>query len=163
MIRFHSAVVPHLVDIERIKPHPGNANNGDVDEIVVSIVTNGCYRPIYASADGTILAGHHLYAALLELNASKVPVLFLDTEDTEDESTRILLGDNKIARQAKMDRHAEMDLLKTLDDYTGTGYSESEVVAFIAKTEKEESKGLSFPEGGVKPIPTCECCGQEMP
>ena len=163
MIRYHSRIVPLLVDANRIAQHPGNANLGDVDEIVVSIVKNGCYRPIYATTDGTILAGHHLYAALLELGAEKVPVIFLDTEDDTDEATRILLVDNKSARAAKTDRHAEMDLLKSLDDYTGSGYSESEVVAFIASQEKAESKPLDFGPEGIKPIPTCDCCGQELP
>lgn len=163
MIRYHKAVVPLLVDADTIRPHPGNANLGDVDEIIVSITKNGCYRPIYASTDGTILAGHHLYAALLDLGATRVPVMFLDTEDGADESVRILLADNKIARAAKMDRHAEMELLKSLDDYTGSGYSESEVVAFIARTEAEESRGLDFGPEGVKVPKVCQCCGQEMP
>lgn len=161
MIRFHSAVTHLLVPIERVHPHPDNANNGDVDEIVVSIVRNGCYRPIYADSEGTILAGHHLYAALLELGATQVPVMFLDTEPGEDEGVRILLGDNRIARKAKMDSGLELKLLQTLDDYTGSGYTEKEVVAFLAKMDAQER--LTFPEEPLPSLPTCPNCGEVLP
>lgn len=130
MIRFHSALTPFMVPAEEVRPDPRNANNGDTDAIIESITVNGCYRPIYAAREsGTIVAGHHVYAALLEMGAQMVPVCWVDG-DTE-QATRILLGDNEIARLAWLDLALELDLLDYLErtekGLAGTGFTPQRV------------------------------------
>lgn len=130
MIRYHASQMEHLVPAETIHPDPHNANNGDVDALIGSILTNGCYRPVYASrATGTIVAGHTLYAALLELGAQVIPVEWVDGD--REQEVRINLGDNEIARLARMDRALELDLLDYLEStekgLAGTGYTPERV------------------------------------
>ena len=65
-----------MVPIDKVHQHPENDNNGDVDEIVNSMLVTGVYRPIYASrATGNIVAGNHTYLAMLDLGAKFVPVV----------------------------------------------------------------------------------------
>lgn len=144
-IRYHSAVEEMLVPADTIRPHRDNPNNGDVDSIIESILINGCYRPIYCNAKGTILAGHHLYAALLELGATTVPVMFLDTEEDDvPEAVRIMLVDNASAAHARIDRGLEAFNLGRLSDYHGTGYTQREAQEIIAKAEDGGGGGLSY-------------------
>lgn len=165
MIRFHSHLAPLMVDANSIYPNPENPNNGDVDSIIISIVKNGCYRPIYVDESGMILAGHHLYAALLELGATQVPASFLDSEPESDEAYRILLADNSIARNSRIDTSQEVRVLGMLDDYDGTGYTREEVEEMLAKEDAQTP--LRFPEEGVGSTDYrqthCTCCGQELP
>ena len=91
-----------MAPIDRVKQHPKNDNNGDVDEIVASMQRTGVYRPIYVSrATGHIVAGNHTYVALLDLGAKAVPVVWLDLDETQE--LLILAADNKIARNARPD------------------------------------------------------------
>jgi hypothetical protein len=131
MIRYADALAELMVDADEVVPHHENANNGDVEAIVESLKTIGCYRPIYASrSTRRILAGHHLYTALLSEGETKVPVLWLDY--TEEEERRVLLGDNKIASLAKIDPGLEKALLEELVrtdlGLVGTGYVDADIV-----------------------------------
>lgn len=135
MIRFHDSVKPLLVDAGRLTPHQQNPNNGDVEEIVTSVQVNGCYRPVYAAPDGRIIAGHHLYAALLELGATQVPVLFLD-EGAEVAYKRIMVGDNEIARRARNDPGVLLEVLKEIrveseHGLAGTGVDDYDMLRLL--------------------------------
>jgi len=126
VIRYHTAIEPLLTPVDTVTPDPRNANNGDVDAIIASIIVNGCYRPIYASSlTREIVAGHHLYAALLEMGAGVIPVQWIDGD--REQATRILLADNEIARLAKMDYGLLVELLDNLAEtekgLAGTGFT----------------------------------------
>jgi ParB-like chromosome segregation protein Spo0J len=140
MIRFHSALADLMVPKDFIQPHPDNDNNGDVDELITSIMINGCYRPIYyQESTQYILAGHTLYAALLELGALMVPALPLDDDGTPNSGERILLTDNQIARLARRDDAATLNLLERLNErengLLGTGFNERDVENLRAISE----------------------------
>lgn len=117
-----------------VTPHPANANNGDVEEIVASMQIVGCYRPIYASArSGHIVGGHHVYEALLSQGHQRVPVKWVDCQSDEDE-LRVLAADNAIAKRSRMDPGLELDMLEALHGtelgLVGTGY-EVEDLTFL--------------------------------
>jgi hypothetical protein len=159
-IRYHDAVVPLLVGVEQLRPDPRNANNGDIDAIVQSIQVNGCYRPIYAAADGTIVAGHHLYAALLQLGATQVPVQTV--EGDAEARTRILIGDNEIARLAWTDEALLLDLLTSLAEtplaYEGTGWTQERVD--LLRLAQIEGHGFVVPDPADDALPhRCPECG----
>lgn len=124
MIRYHKAVHHLLVPTSKVFPNPRNDNNGDVDNLISSLLTSGCYRPIYTEPSGQIVAGHTLYAALLELGEVKVPRLDVDASGMD--ALRILVADNQIARLARPDRSMTRDLLGALDAeekrLLGTGF-----------------------------------------
>ena len=74
VVSYHPALDALLTPVDQIRQHQKNPKNGDIDAIAESITVNGCFRPIYAQrSSGTILAGHHLYQALLSLGAADVP------------------------------------------------------------------------------------------
>jgi ParB-like chromosome segregation protein Spo0J len=164
VIRFHPALADLMVPKDTLRPNPQNANNGDVDEIIASVLTNGCYRPIYATDDGMIVAGHHLYAALLELGALMVPVLYVNTDD--DGARRITLADNRIAALAKTDEALLLQLLEMVSQetmgLTGTGFDERYLTALREKVIADHERPLEFDSRGAEDLVhtiTCPQCG----
>lgn len=164
MIRFHAAVVDLLVDADKIHPDPRNANRGDTDAIIESIITNGCYRPVYVAADtGTIVAGHHLYDALLELGAPRIPVQYVDGDTAQ--ARRILIADNRIAALATMDEPLLLDLLDYLQRETeaglvGTGYSDDDLTDLREHVANAANSGWALGPSTPDPITvTCPKCG----
>lgn len=127
----HPALQPLLVDIATLRPHPENPKNGDLEAIEESIATNGLYRPLYVTDEGTILAGNHTYAAALSLGAEQLPVLRLDVDTTQ--ARRIMLADNRVADLGRYDDGLLLDLLAKIEDaepdlgVTGTGYTDDDL------------------------------------
>ncbi len=113
MIRWPDQLVDLLVPIEDVRQHPDNPNNGDAELIAEMIEVHGFYAPVAVQrSTGYILAGNHRYEALLSLDATSIPVVYLDVDD--EGATRILLGDNKSSRVARLDPAAEYRLLLAL-------------------------------------------------
>lgn len=110
-----------------LRPHPANPRNGDIDAIKESVRTNGVYRPIIATQDGTILAGHHLYHALGELGHDTVDVVLLPLDPNSAEARRIMVADNRTADLGRYDESVLLDLLDSLPDLDGTGYTDRDL------------------------------------
>lgn len=145
-VRFHESLEPLLTDIDKIRPHEGNANNGDVDAIVASINRFGFLAPIIADRDsGRILAGNHRYHALLELGSSVAPVVWADGLD-DVEAIGYLLADNRIAALAVTDNAQLLDLLRLLEQHStieATGYNKQDM-AFLEALEKSRLEQADF-------------------
>jgi hypothetical protein len=153
-----------MIPKNSIFPDPTNANNGDVDEIIASILSNGCYRPIYATEDGKIVAGHHLYAALLELGALMVPVIYVDGDNAD--GRRIMVADNRIAALAKQDDALLLQLLEMIaaEDrgLPGSGYDERYLIALREKVLSDSTQPLEYDTRGSEDLVhtiTCPACG----
>lgn len=167
MIRFHEGLADLMVPAGVLTPHPENANNGDIEEIVASIIKSGCYRPIYAAKDsGRIVAGHHLYHALLEMGAQMVPVVWIDG-DIEAERV-IMVGDNRIAALAKMDETQLLTLLNQIEadngSLVGTGFTEREKDRLTLKLLQEQEAPLEINLKGAEQLThtiTCPNCHYE--
>lgn len=163
MIRYHSALEPFLTPPDTVVPDPRNANNGDVDALIESIIVNGCYRPIYAASETReIVAGHTLYAALMELGAGVIPVQWVDGD--REQATRILLGDNEVARLARMDNGLLVSLLdylaQTDNGLIGTGFTPErhEDLRLLML----DTGGFEVPQAGPDPLPhRCPECHHE--
>lgn len=125
-VRFHEALDTIMCPIAELTPHPLNPNNGDVDEIVTSILENGYYpAPIIATTSGQIVVGNHRYAALMELGSEVAPVLRVDTDDIE--SLRIMLIDNRSSDLRRYDigqQVAVLEILERADALKGSGYNQ---------------------------------------
>lgn len=162
MIRFPAAVRALMAPADTVTPHPSNANNGDVDEIVQSLHINGCYRPIYYSTvTGHIIGGHHLYEALLSEGYDQIPLLPYENLTPEDE-LRILAADNYIARKARMDPGLEIEMLKKLREtetgLAGTGVDEE----YLRDIVGESGRGFSGEDIDVEEKLHCPHCGTEI-
>jgi ParB-like chromosome segregation protein Spo0J len=169
MIRFHKSLADLMVPSGVVTPHPDNDNNGDVDELVTSILVNGCYRPIYAHEKTSyILAGHTLYAALLELGALMVPVLWVDDDGTPNNGERILLTDNQIARLARRDDAATLQLLERLNEeengLLGSGFGDRDIENLRSIADYNMGTPLKFDMKGSESLThriTCPRCEYE--
>ena len=128
-VRFHSALDSILVDISILKPHPENANNGDVDAIVESILENGFYpQPLVVdSRNYEIVIGNHRYFALMELGSELAPVFFVDSDD-EIEILKIMLVDNRTNDLRRYDMGQLAKVLEKIQSerhtLKGTGFAD---------------------------------------
>ena len=143
---------------DTIKPHQQNPNNGDVDVVRESVLTNGVYRPIFVSAKTKeIVAGHTQYHVEVELQLEAgidepmVPVLFIDGGPAE--AKRILAVDNGSAAKAKMDDGLLLQLLRELEaadeGLRGSGYDDDDMAKLDAKVNGSDELGDGDGEPGV--------------
>lgn len=89
----HPALQPRLVPIDTAIPYPGNPRRGDQDSITASIADLGLYAGVVLQrSTGHILIGNHRRHALIELGAARIPVDFLDVDDTR--AAAIVARDN---------------------------------------------------------------------
>jgi len=137
-VQYHDALQPLLVPIDSVQQHPDNANNGDVDEIIMSIEVNGMYHPAtIQNSTGYLVRGNHTWLACKELAAEQFPVIGIDVGD--EEALRILMGDNKIANLAMMDKGLELNNLRRLQEsymLIGSGYKDADLEHLAAVSSK---------------------------
>jgi hypothetical protein len=131
LVRYHDDLAGLLTPIDDVQQHPENYNNGDLDAIVESIEVNGMYRPLYVQKDtGYIVAGNHTWLACKMLEATEVPVVYVDLNNHQ--ARKILVADNQIAALARPDDAQLLDLLDRIavdDGLSGTGFDENSVEA----------------------------------
>jgi ParB-like chromosome segregation protein Spo0J len=146
---------------DSLTQHPRNPRNGDVEAIKESILANGVYRPVIVAADGTILAGHHLWLALGELGRTQCDIVRLPIHPASTEATRILLADNRTADLGNYDDGLLARLLADLDADTGligTGYDHDDLAALL---DSIEDPGRGFGVSDTEP-PRCPNCGYTL-
>ena len=139
--------------LTKLHQHPSNPRNGDVDLIAESLHTNGQYKPIVVTPDGTILAGNHTYQAALGLGWESLATVTVDVESGSAEAKRIMLADNKTSDVAanRYDDGLLLALLESLDgDLVGTGYDQLQV--------GDLSPPVLNPEPSIT-APGCPKCG----
>ncbi len=120
----HKLVVP----IGDVKQRKHNPRRGDIDAIAESLERNGQYRPIVVNKPtGEILAGNHCHQAATKLGWKHIAVTFVDVD--EDEAARIVLADNRTADLGDYDDTLLLNLLRSLDEPAGTGYTQEDIDA----------------------------------
>lgn len=148
-------VKTELTPVDQLRPHPDNPNEGDPDEIAVSIAQNGFYRPVVARLDGTLLAGHNVYQAAHLSGLPELMVSFVDVDDTT--ALRILVGDNELAdlgpgTNPGLLLRALEKILDTADDpavaLAGTGVTLARVAQLQAELDDafSDKVGLNDPD-----------------
>lgn len=111
-----------LVPIESLEPWKDNPRRGDVAELVQSLKRFGQVRPVLVKG-GTIVAGHHLVLAALELGWTHIAVGDHDFGGDVEEARAYLLADNRLSELGHTDDallHAQLQALRSPD---GIGYS----------------------------------------
>ncbi len=126
------------VAVGDIRPHPDNPRQGDVDVLMESLRVHGQYKPIVVSEDGVILAGNHTYFAAMELGFPQMDVVRLPFPFDDPRATKVMLIDNRSADKAD---YANADLARVLqsldDDFTGTGFTDTDMDDLLALLEEE--------------------------
>jgi hypothetical protein len=100
---------------------------------------HGVYRNIVAARDGTILAGHGVYAAAKKLGLKSVPVIRLNVAPGDPQALKIMVGDNEIEHLAEQNDRLLGDLLKEIrednpDQLLGTGFDDMMLANFAMVT-----------------------------
>jgi len=100
------------VDIDRLKPFPGNPkthSSEQIDRIVKSFGEFGWTNPILATRDNMIVAGHARVEAARKAGIKKVPVIYLPFGGKK--AYAYAVADNKLAELATWDFTKLADLL----------------------------------------------------
>ena len=154
------------VAIDAVRPHPSNPRQGDIGAIHQSIDANGFYGAVIAQkATGHILAGNHRWQAARQAGATEVPVTWVDVDD--DHALRILLADNRTNDLASYDDSALADVLKELQESTGTlagtGYDGDDLDDLLAELNPNFLPTDEEPPRLDQKAPvTCPECGHEF-
>ena len=110
------------VSIETLIEYPGNPRKGDIDKIAESLEVNGQYKPIVVQKNTNyVLVGNHTLKAIIKLGWKSVDIVELDVDDIA--AKKIVLADNRTSDGSVYDYTALNNLLTSLPDLKGTGYS----------------------------------------
>jgi hypothetical protein len=121
------------IPLDDLNTFAGNPRRGVVDAIAASLTQNGQYKPIvvnqgtHTGRPNEVLAGNHTLAAARQLGWTELDVWLVDV-DTDD-AKRIVLADNRTAEIGGFDTEDLLDLLGSLPDLGGTGYTETDLTA----------------------------------
>lgn len=128
-----------VIPLDELTPFPGNARRGRVDVIRESLEKNGQYRSLVVrqveNGPLVVLAGNHTSMALLEAGAKGARCEIIECDDAT--ARRINLVDNKANDLATDDSDALADLLRDLDDYAGTGFTDEEIAKILAPVDED--------------------------
>lgn len=129
-------------ELAKLRPHPRNYRSHPPEQIrhiAASVSQNGFYRPIVATRDGYILAGHGLALAAEALSIESVPVVILDLDHDDPRALKVIASDNELVQFADVDDRVLTELLKEIRDsgengLLGTGYSDAALATLIFTT-----------------------------
>jgi hypothetical protein len=172
------------IPLDELETFPGNANIGNVPMISASLAANGQYRSLIVrrTDDGRniIMAGNHTRAAMVEHGAGRCtyergrdsdqsPCQLCGNgpwdgkprcevfECSDEEATKINVADNRIPEFSKRDDDALADLLMSLEDLTGSGYTLRDVQMYMPQ-EPPELTHVEF-EASSEPAPAAQSWG----
>jgi ParB-like chromosome segregation protein Spo0J len=136
-------IADRKIPIGDVQPHPENYNSGRVPEIAESLRLNKQYRSIVVQKQtGRIVAGNNTWKAARLLGWTHIAAELLDL--SHEEARKILLADNKLARDSEFDERALAELLGSLEDLEGTGWSDEEFVKLVEGLD-DDSEDLPEP------------------
>lgn len=120
-----------LVPIDTITPYPGNPRRGDQDAITSSIRDLGLYAGVVVQrATGHILVGNHRRHALVALGAERIPVTYVDVDDTR--AAAIVARDNRTSDLGGYDDAELLALLTEDPDVLAlSGYDDDDTAALM--------------------------------
>lgn len=131
-----------------LSPYYKNARRGDIDAIAESLKTLGQFKPLVVNR-GTItgrpneiLAGNHTAQAAAKIGMTALQVAWVDVD--EETATKIVVADNRTSDLSSYDNEALADLLGGLQDYTGTGFSQSDYTRLLPKPAAGEDEWTDY-------------------
>lgn len=112
------------VPVIDLKYYPGNARRGDIESVAESLSYHGQFKPIVVQkSTNYVLAGNHtLQAAKEVLGWKDISVVFVDVDD--EQAAKIVLVDNATSDKGTYDYDALMDIIQSVNDPIGTGYTQ---------------------------------------
>jgi len=141
----YTSIPLETVAIGLLKPHPRNYRQHPPDQllhIIRSIEEHGVYRNVVVAEDYTILAGHGVVKALLQMGRPEVSVYRLPIAADSVQALKLLTGDNEIGHLAEVDDAMFTALLQEVKDYgdlVGTGYDDLMLANLVYVTRPPDS------------------------
>jgi ParB-like chromosome segregation protein Spo0J len=133
------------LSVDDLKEYPNNARRGNVSVLVESLKVNGQYRPIVVQqSTNYVLAGNHLLRAAKQLGWDEIDAVILDVDD--EQALKIVLVDNRSNDLGEYNDDLLTGLLKELEDFSGTGYTEADIEELekLGGVEQEERPDIEF-------------------
>jgi ParB-like chromosome segregation protein Spo0J len=125
-----------VVSINVPKPHPKNPRIGNVDAVAESLREHGQFKPIVVNRrNGFIAAGHHTWLAARRNGWDEIQVVWIDVD--EQKHLKIMLADNKTSDMGTYDDKVLAEILASMDDISGTGYSPAELQDLVDSIQKD--------------------------
>jgi hypothetical protein len=171
------------IPLDQLETFPGNPNIGDVPRILESLRSNGVFRALIVRKEGnqyTIMAGNHTKAAMVEHGAGRCEREIKHLEDLDDvgnppcglchdgwdarprceiyecddqTAIRINLADNRIPEFSHRDDQALAELLMSLEDLSGSGYTTDDLRLYLPQEPPElEEMAEQYGEPEVEPV-----------
>lgn len=138
------------VAISSLESYPSNPRRGDIEAIAQSLKAHGQYRPIVVQyGTNYILAGNHTYKAARKLGWKKIKITYVDCD--EQTARRMVLADNRLTDLASYNEPLLKNLLTSLPDVSGTGFTETEVETLDRLISGDDKAPISDRE---KPLPS---------
>lgn len=133
------ALWPLAVRVDSVRPSTDNPRQGDVSAVAKSLHRFRQRKPIVATADGTITAGHHMHAAAVTLGWDQIAVVFVD--DDPIEARAFALADNRTSDLGRYDNELlAASLVKVRD-------ADEELLVAASFTSEYVDDLLSYLEG----------------
>lgn len=135
------------VALADLRPHPRNYRIHPADQLAhieASLAEHGQYRNVVIARDGTILAGHGVAEAAVNLGWTELTVIRLDVEADEPAALKVLTGDNEMGRLAEVNDRLLTEHLKALaelDTLVGTGFDEQMLANLVFVTRPASELG----------------------
>jgi hypothetical protein len=132
-----------IVPLASLHAHPRNYQDHPDDELAHlrhSLTQHGWYKNVVITADDTILAGHGVVKAAMQLGLTHGPVRRLPFTSDHPEALKVLVGDNEVARLAFKDDRALTELLRELhasqdiEGLLGTGFDATMLAGLVYAT-----------------------------
>lgn len=158
-----------MLDPRTLKPHPRNYRKHPMSQlrhIIDSIETHGFYRNVVVAKDLTILAGHGVTDAALQMGLAKIPVITMDIDADDPRAIKLLTGDNEIANLSEVNDRLLTELLKEIMGeqdlgLTGTGFDAEQLASLVMvtrpaseiKDKNEAAEWVGMPDWEVEPAP----------
>lgn len=159
---------PLAVAIDTVRPMKGNARKGDVEAVKRSLVEFGQRKPIVATSDGTITAGHHLHAAAVSLGWQQVAVVFEDDDDVR--ARAFSLADNRTGDLGRYDNELLVASLVEVRDadeslLSAAGYTLEDVddlLSYLEGPTVVDTAGSGDDSGPAVDFESCPNCGFDL-
>jgi DNA modification methylase len=138
------------VDLEQLRPWEQNPRRDQpVEDVSKSISRFGFAAPILARRDNReIIAGHTRYKAAVQLGLKKVPVRWMDLDQSE--ARALALADNRLTEVAEWDdeqlRAAIREIESAGGDLDGLGFTERELSEALTPDLTEIDPGADVPD-----------------
>jgi ParB-like chromosome segregation protein Spo0J len=158
------------VGMKQLKPYKGNPRKiqaKGIEKLQRSIEAYGFVNPILAQrGTNMIIAGHQRLKAAEDAGLDKVPVIFLDFDDTTARAYNI--ADNRLNEESEWDFTPLADMLQELDngsfDLELTGFDLDEIEKLMNWTP-EDVEFKEYDESCADDVKKVVCpeCGHEFP